>query len=725
VPSSITPILYTVATRPVERRFVVIEETETDGDTVWSGPFETGDARLRRSLERLERRLHEAGVPAGPARWLKGHRSPARDGERSLAAGRRAAAPRGATATLEPPARDGRTRPGVKIEVAGAGTVRVPAAVLPAFSLPQDGPLAPLRLTALGESVPFAWERQADGSLALVFEAAGLRTDYADRAVYLLTLGAASRERPVALTRSAAPESPGFVRVEREQLYVPSLPEGADPWQWDVLFSGEPWPHPDWDPAGGDFDLPGLGLVPSGPLPVRVRVVGYTHHRHALTVSVNGAVVASSSFDGRGPALLVGTVPGEALRESGNRLEVAYQGSALADSPAGEAFAYLDFVDVGVPLSPARTDAAFTLSPWRPLLPSLDGVDYLVVTHPLFRDQAGRIAAAKEQEGLEAAVVETDSAYDRFSGGVVEPRAIQALVRHAARASGRLRFVLLLGDDSFDPLDHSGRGTPSLVPSLFARDSGWGLVPSENLYADTDGDGVPDVAIGRLPVRTPAEADAVADKIAGQAAALAGLGESHLAVADNSTESDAPFREDARRALERLPDTSVVRWADLAEGPAAARATLLSAWQDGALGTHYFGHGGLTEWADEQVLTVEDVDALGASWRPTVLFTWACLSQYYLGVDGPSLNESLVLRPGGGALASFGPAGITPPARQAPLVAHVYEQLREPGLALGEAIRRAKAAALAERPSSREVIEGFHLFGDPALVLPRPDPVPR
>ncbi len=143
------------------------------------------------------------------------------------------------------------------------------------------------------------------------------------------------------------------------------------------------------------------------------------------------------------------------------------------------------------------------------------------------------------------------------------------------------------------------------------------------------------------------------------------------------------------------------------------------------MATHYFGHGGLTEWADEQVLTTEDVAALGSGWRPTALFTWACLSQYYLGVDGPSLNESLLLQPGGGALASFGPAGITPPARQAPLVARVYEELREPGASLGEAIRRAKAAAISEEPSSREVVEGFHLFGDPALVLHRQAPVPR
>jgi hypothetical protein len=457
---------------------------------------------------------------------------------------------------------------------------------------------------------------------------------------------------------------------------------------------------------------------------VLLRVVGYTRHRHSVTATVNGVTVGSLEFDGAGPALLTGSVPAEALRTAGNRLEIAYQGTALADSPEGDAFAYVDFLDVAAPRSAAPA-AAFSLAPWNPTLPSLRGVEYLVVTHPLFRAQADRIASEKERAGLASAVVETTAAYDRFSAGFVEPRAIQALVRFAARASRSLRYVLLVGDDSFDPLDHSGRGVPSLVPSLFSRDSGWGLVPSENLFADTDGDGRPDVAIGRLPVRTAADAEAAADKIVSQATALLALGDAHLAVADNSTESDAPFRDDARRSLALLPSGSTLAWADVGQGPAAARAGILAAWQEGVLGTHYFGHGGLTEWADEQVLTTEDVSSLGAGWKPTALFTWACLSQYNLGVDGPSLNESLVLQPGGGALASFGPAGITPPAGQAPLAARVYTELRVPGTSLGEAIRRAKAAVALSSPAAREVVDGFNLFGDPALVLPHPPVVPR
>ena len=74
-------------------------------------------------------------------------------------------------------------------------------------------------------------------------------------------------------------------------------------------------------------------------------------------------------------------------------------------------------------------------------------------------------------------------------------------------------------------------------------------------------------------------------------------------------------------------------------------------------------------------------------------------------------------------MAAFGPAGITPPARQAVLVDKLYLELGRADLTLGEAIRRAKAAALEEDSRTREVVDGFLLFGDPALRLPWATPV--
>lgn len=119
-----------------------------------------------------------------------------------------------------------------------------------------------------------------------------------------------------------------------------------------------------------------------------------------------------------------------------------------------------------------------------------------------------------------------------------------------------------------------------------------------------------------------------------------------------------------------------------------------------------------------QLLSVDTTPSVAGPGKPTVLLAWACLSQYYQNFWGPSINEALLLLPTGGTLASVGPAGISSPASQRPLVDAFYRNLR-PGARLGDVLRKAKREALAENPrSAPHAVGGFNLIGDPALRLP-------
>jgi hypothetical protein len=314
---------------------------------------------------------------------------------------------------------------------------------------------------------------------------------------------------------------------------------------------------------------------------------------------------------------------------------------------------------------------------------------------------------------LKAAVVDAARAYDRFSAGVFEARAIRELVRHAAGRT-RLRYLLLIGDDTYDPRDFLGVGNLSHLPSLYGWDGVFGRVPSETETVDVDGDGRPDVAVGRLPVRTPEEAAAVVDKIARQGLRAAN---EHLIAVDESRGSDISFRGEGDRLALRLAGSDVTLADVGAQGVAAARDTLLEGLGRGPVTTSYFGHGGEDVWSDQGLLRSADAAALEGSGGETVLFTWTCETQWFVS-ERRTIGEELLLVPNGGSLASVGPVGISDPALQANLSRRVYDHFLA-GKPLGEAVRRAKAEALREDPGLAPVVHGFALLGDPAFSLAR------
>ena len=158
-------------------------------------------------------------------------------------------------------------------------------------------------------------------------------------------------------------------------------------------------------------------------------------------------------------------------------------------------------------------------------------------------------------------------------------------------------------------------------------------------------------------------------------------------------------------------------WADLSDGVGQAQQTLMDGLRAGHVATHYFGHGGWDQWSNESVLTVQDAASLAGTGHGTVVFAWTCNAQWYLNDTGPSVNEALVLAPGGGAVASVGPTGETDPALQMQFAALLYSKLLS-GLTLGEALRQAKAEALQANPQMQPVVEGWSLLGDPSLRLP-------
>lgn len=683
-PESMTPILYRVDAAP-EGPFLWIEEIEIGSDSGrLMGPFEIADETLSQRFERVERKMSAAS---------RDHRGGA---SRSLLPARRFKADSGR------PILRGRARAaatGVKIEIAESGEVVVPWSDLLAQGMPQRlvSQSQRIQVSSAGIRTPFTTT-----PAGLRFIAKDLATDHAGRNVYLITWNGAPAMRAT-LSQSEAPVAEGFHRIHQNWIYYQAAPRATDPWLWDLLVEGDPWPA-SWDPTQGDFALPGF-VSAGGSVPVEITLVGRTDSPHVVVATINGAFAGQIEFSGTGVATLHGSVPASALTAAGNKLKLTYT------STDPNAYAYLNYLDLGLELPPAP-GAIFSISGFDTELPALFRADYLIVTHPDFLTQAEQVAAIKRAGGQNAVVVNVERAYDRYTAGIPDSSAIRSLIRESRRTS----TVLLIGDDTLDPADHYGLGSRAFMPSAIGFDDFTGRVISENLYADRDDDGSPDVAIGRFPVRTPADADVMVQKVQNGAALLAANASRHVIAVDNQGLNDMPFRSEGRLIESGLGGSST--FADIATGAAGARTTLLFGMNLGAVTTNYVGHGGPDHWADEAIFGADDAADFANTNQGTLLLTWACVSSDYRYFYGPAVSEAMVMTPAGGAVASFGPTGLSLPTLQRELHLLLYPRLLA-GRTLGEAVREAKAAFLAAHPGERDFLHGWALLGDPDVRLPQ------
>src|SRR5262249_47366317 len=96
------------------------------------------------------------------------------------------------------------------------------------------------------------------------------------------------------------------------------------------------------------------------------------------------------------------------------------------------------------------------------------------------------------------------------------------------------RYVLLLGDGTYDPKDYLGTAVKDRIPPNIVKTS-YLWTASDPAYACVNGeDLLPDVAIGRLPAATVEEARVLVDKVVSFEVAARTLDGRAVLVADNA-----------------------------------------------------------------------------------------------------------------------------------------------------------------------------------------------
>jgi hypothetical protein len=339
---------------------------------------------------------------------------------------------------------------------------------------------------------------------------------------------------------------------------------------------------------------------------------------------------------------------------------------------------------------------------------------------------AGELAQYRQAQGLACRVVTVEQVYDEFNDGRPSPRALQAFLTAAFGQWGhRPTYVLLAGNGTYDyrNLLHKNDNwvPPAMVPTAF------GLFCSDSVYGDINGDGIPEMAVGRLPASTVAELQSAIAKIIAYEVQPVPAQPRALLIADGD-DAASYFPQSLAAVEAALPEAFSRQWLipSAETGLPEARAAIQNEFNVGVDLVSYLGHGAVYRLGSSGYLTAGDVPDLMDNARQPVVVASTCLAGQYAVPAFNSLAEELVLRPAAGAIAVIAPSGLAYGGDGSQLNRRLVQALQANNrLRLGDLVRGAMITyvRLGQRVTPAAI---FNLIGDPSLLynLPKGAPAP-
>ncbi len=390
----------------------------------------------------------------------------------------------------------------------------------------------------------------------------------------------------------------------------------------------------------------------------------------------------------------------------------------------------------------------------------------IVVYHGAFRDPAQRYVDWRSENfpefgTAEVEMVDISDVYANFSGGMQDVAGLRNFLKYRYETSGsQLCYVLFLGDADSDYRNHSARettgdGTNCLIPALsdrFRSERQALIYTTDDYFAYMDARddslelGLVDLAIGRLPVATLADAEQMVDLMLEYSAnPPEGLWKDRgVLAADDFFFRCDPLRPDGIQHTNQaeLLVSTAMPWdlelqkiylceydCDYAGSKLEAQSDLLSALGDGALFFNFVGHGGNDLLADERLLVEQNIFSLNNGGKRFFFISASCNVGEFDDPGGQSMSELMISLPQGGAIGTMAASALTGAVFNNRLNKNFLQQLFPDRQLVGS---RPLSQSLMRAKVATQVIdyggggfggstERYAILGDPAMNLASPD----
>lgn len=343
--------------------------------------------------------------------------------------------------------------------------------------------------------------------------------------------------------------------------------------------------------------------------------------------------------------------------------------------------------------------------------------EHLIISHVDFIGSELQTYASATRHNYR--IVDVENIYNRYSHKIASGEAIKQFIQEMANNSD-LKSVLLVGGDSYDYKNYLGLNAISFVPTIYREtDDLIKYSAVDALYGDANDDGIPEVAIGRLPVRTLEELKTIIEKSFQYMDQSNNL--SAVLAADNSETYDSYNFSASSNALadqfinanwtvekSYLDDISIE----------AARNVLIDEMNSGVRLAMYTGHSSSKRWAFEGMFRNSDVNNLINENNPFGIVQWGCWNTYFVHPEEDSLGHAFMLSGNKGAAFVVGASTLTNAGEESRFSSLFNIYMLAEDLTIGEALTHAKYEYNQESNQlHKDILWGISLLGDPVIKI--------